>query len=130
MKKIIFDQADVEFIYNLLRKGTTKWPGRAEVLKKARVKTFVRRAKNGKPIFKYKWQCAKCEKWFRNEQSMEVDHIVEIGGVTSFNGDWNEMIFKIMPRPAEKHLQVLCVWCHKKKTQNYLNAAEQWKRKK
>lgn len=60
---------------------------------------------------------------------MEVDHIVEIGGVNSFNGDWNEMISRVMPRPVSKYLQALCCFCHARKTNNYMNAKSQWKRK-
>lgn len=129
MKKINFSKEDVVYIFNLLRKGTTKWSGRAECLRLARTKKFVRRSKNGKPVYKYFWQCADCKKWCRNEAEMEVDHIVEIGGVTSFNGDWNEMIDKIMPRPVSKRLACLCIWCHQKKTKNYMGAQKQWKRK-
>lgn len=124
-----FSREDIEYIYNLLREGTVKWSGRAECLRLARRKKLVRRAKNGNPVYKYFWQCAKCSRWFRNEADMEVDHKVEIGGVSSFNGDWNEMIFKIMPRPVADHLQTLCIPCHMRKTRNFMNAAVQWTRK-
>lgn len=130
MSKIKFSEEDILFIYNLLRQGTVKWNGRAECLRLARKKVFMRRAKKtGNPIYKFHWQCAECKKWYRNEADMEVDHIVEIGGATSFNGDWNEMIFKIMPRPVKEHLQALCIFCHARKTKNYMNARDQWKRK-
>lgn len=126
-----FSPEDVAYIYNLLREGTVKWSGRAECLRLARKKVLVGRTKHGKPKFKYMWQCAnpKCKKWFRNEADMEVDHIVEIGGVGSFNGDWNDMIARIMPRPVSEHLQCLCVACHQRKTKNFMNAAVQWVRK-
>lgn len=130
-KEFSWSKEDVEFIYNALRQATTKWSGRAECLKLARKKKLEKRnKKTGQPIFKYYWQCAICNKWYRNEADMEVDHIVEIGGVTSFNGDWNEMISKVMPRPVSKHLQALCVFCHTRKTRNYLAASVQWERKK
>ena len=61
---------------------------------------------------------------------MEVDHKVEIGGVSAFDGDWNVMIAKIMPRPVSEHLQALCIPCHMRKTRNFMNAAVQWERKK
>ena len=130
MPEFKFTKEDVEFVYNLLRKGTTHWSGRKECLRLARKKVFVRRGKkSGQPIYKNMWQCATCKQWFRNEADVEVDHIIEIGGVSSFNGDWNEMISKIMPRPVYKHLQVLCVYCHLKKTQKYNSARDRWKRK-
>lgn len=97
----------------------------------ARKKVFEKRAKSsGNAVYKYHWQCAKCRKWFRDEACMEVDHKVEIGGVTSFNGDWNEMVAKVLPRPVQDHLQALCVWCHARKTKNYMAASSQWERKK
>lgn len=131
MKKYKFTQEDILYIYNVLRKSTVKWSGRAECLRLARKKVLVRRAKSsGKLVHKYQWQCAICRKWYKNEADMEVDHIVEIGGVTSFNGDWNEMISKIMPRPVSEHLQALCQWCHLRKTRNFMNAQKQWRRKK
>jgi len=61
---------------------------------------------------------------------MEVDHKVEIGGVAAFNGDWNVMIRKIFPRPVSEHLQALCIVCHNKKTNNWLNASRQFERKR
>jgi len=127
-----FSQEDIEYIYNLLRQGTVKWSGRAECLRLARKKVLIGRSKNGNPKYKYFWKCAnpKCAKvWFKNEADMEVDHKVEIGGVTSFNGDWNEMISKVFPRPVSEHLQCLCIACHQRKTQNFMNAAVQWVRK-
>ncbi len=89
----------------------------------------MRRSKEGKPVFKYHWNCADCKKWSRNEAEMEVDHIAEIGGVTSFNGDWNEMIDKIFARPVAARLRCLCIFCHQRKTANYMSAQKQWKRK-
>lgn len=125
-----FSKEDIEYIYNLLRQGTVKWSGRAECLRLARKKVLVGRAKNGNPVYKFHWKCAVCGMWFRNEAELEVDHIVEIGGVTSFNGDWNEMIRKIMPRPVSEHLQAICIVCHTRKTKNFMNASKQWERKK
>lgn len=130
MPEFNFTKEDVEFVYNLLRKGTIQWSGRAEILKLSRKKVLIRRSKtSGKPVYKYHWQCSHCLKWYRNEADMEVDHIKEIGGVTSFNGDWNEMIFKIMPRPVSEFLQVLCIACHMKKTGAFNSAQSRWKRK-
>lgn len=122
--------SDIDFIYNELRKASVIWSGRKEALALARRRVFERRTREGKPVYKYHWQCAKCAKWFRDEAEMEVDHIIEIGGKTAFNGDWNETINRIFPRPVEKHLQVLCRPCHERKTRNYLNARDKWQRKK
>ena len=120
---------DIKFLINELRKASVIWSGRKEILKKSRKKVFVRRAKNGNPVYKYSWQCAKCKKWFMQEKEMQVDHIVEIGGITNFTGDWNELIGNMFPRPVTKHLQVLCFICHSRKTAAYMNAMIRYKRK-
>lgn len=117
---------DIDFIKNLLRQGSIKWKGRAECLRLARRLVRVRRGKQGQTISKYHWQCAACKQWERNEKSMEVDHIIEIG---PFTGDWNVFMEKIFPRPIEKFLQALCISCHMKKTMAYNSARTRWQRK-
>ena len=125
-------EEDAKFIFNELRKASIIWSGRKEILRLARKKVFVRRAKNGNPIYKYQWQCALCKNWTRNEKEMEVDHIVEIGGVSLFlkNRDWNEVAEKMFPRPVEAHLQCLCVSCHLRKTNLFNSARSKWERKR
>lgn len=123
-------QDDIIFLVNKLRQASVTWSGRTEALKLARRKVFVRTAKNGRPVTKYTWQCAICSKWFWDAKAMEVDHIVEIGGVTGFTGSWDELIGKMFPRPVEKHLQVVCGPCHLKKTASYMNASARYKRKR
>lgn len=123
------EDKDIRFIYNELRKASIVWEGRKEVLKLARKKVFVKRAKNGNPVYKFQWQCAACKNWTKDIKQVEVDHIVEIGGVTGFTGDWNGTIKKIFPRPVKDHFQVLCLICHKRKTGIYLNASRKWCRK-
>lgn len=123
-------EEDVRFLFNELRKASIIWEGRKEVLRLARKKVFVRRAKNGNPIYKYQWQCAICNKWFKQETEMEVDHKVEIGGVTGFTGDWNETLNKMFPRPVVEHLQCCCQSCHQRKTKKYLSARSKYVRKK
>lgn len=120
---------DIKFLINALRQASVKWSGRKECLALARKKVFVRRSKKGKAIYKYHWQCAVCENWFDNEGSMEVDHIIEFGGYTGHNGDWNETIQRLFPRPIADHLQALCVPCHLRKTGLYNSARKKWKRK-
>lgn len=120
---------DIKFLFNELRKASIIWSGRKECLALARKKVFVRRAKNGKAIYKFHWQCAVCENWFDKEDSMEVDHIVEIGGVGGHTGDWNATIARIFPRPIQDHLQALCIPCHLRKTGLYNSANNKWKRK-
>ena len=123
-------EEDVKFIFNELRKASIIWSGRTECLRRARKKVFEGLTKRGKKKFKFHWQCAKCKEWFRNEADMEVDHITEIGGVTSFKGDWNKMMRAIFPRPVSKHLQCICVICHQKKTAAFMNARNRFERKR
>jgi hypothetical protein len=125
MKKFALPSDDVEFIRNLLRQGSVKWRGRAECLRRARKKVFVRKTKDGKDIYKFHWQCAICLVWYRDEKMMQVDHVEEIG---SFNGDWNEFLFRHFP--PQDGLQCLCEPCHLKKTLAYNSARTRWKRKK
>lgn len=121
---------DIKFIINELRKASIIWSGRKEVLQCARKKVMEGRTKQGMPKYKYHWQCAKCSNWFRDVNQVEVDHIVEIGGITEFDGDMNKLIAKIFPRPVTEHLQVLCVSCHLKKTKTYMAASHKFTRKR
>jgi len=115
---------DELFIINVLRQGTIKWPGRAECLRRARKKVFVRVGKKGQRIYKYHWHCARCLRWFRDEKSMEVDHIEEIG---PFKGDFDDYVRRVYCR--QSNLQLLCGVCHLVKTQSYSSARSRWKRK-
>ena len=100
---------DELFIINLLRQG----------------KVFVRVGQKGQRIYKYYWQCAKCKEWFRDEKSMEVDHIEEVG---PFKGCFDEYVRRVYCR--QSNLQLLCVAHHLAKTLQYSSAREKWKRKR
>lgn len=118
------DKLTLEHILNVLRRGTVTWSGRALCLKRARKRVWDGEVTaKGKRVFKLYWKCAKCEKWFRDEKELEVDHIIEVG---SFNGDWNEYIERLYCEI--ENLQALCIICHSKKTSGY-NAAMKFKRK-
>lgn len=116
---------DIEYIVNVLRRGTVTWSGRAEVLRRCRKKVFVRVAKSGKKVYKFHWQCEGCREWFRDQRDLEVDHVVEIGG---FKGDWNEFISRMYSR-IKASMQALCLVCHKRKTAAYMNAKMRYTRK-
>lgn len=128
-KKESLTTEDIKFIFNELRKASIIWDGRKEVMKLARKKVLVRRAKNGNPVYKFQWQCAVCSRWFKSDKEMEVDHIEEIGGITAHTGDWNVVIDKMFPRPVHEHLQVLCIACHLRKTKQFMSAIHKYKRK-
>lgn len=125
MSKFQLSPGDVEWLRKAIRQASIKWPGRAACLRRARKRVLVRRAENGNPIYKYHWQCAVCLKWTKNEKLMEVDHVIEIG---SFNGDWNEYLFRHFPRDP-RGLQAICVPCHLKKTKAFNSARSKWTRK-
>ena len=72
------------------------------------------RTRDGKVKFKYHWQCEKCRQWFRDQSSIEVDHIEEVG---PFNGNFDDYI-KRMYCP-QSNLQALCISCHSIKTAGY-----------
>lgn len=116
---------DEIFIINILRQGTIKWPGRAECLRRARKKVFVRVGQRGQRIYKYYWRCATCKEWFRDVKSMEVDHIEEIG---PFTGDWGLYIPRVYC--PQSNLACRCSVCHLKKTIQYSSARARWKRKR
>lgn len=119
-------QDDVKFITNALRQATIKWSGRHDALKRARKKVREGTTAKGKPIYKLYWQCAVCKVWHRNEDEVEVDHVIEIG---SFKGDWNPFLARMFPRDP-KALQVLCSLCHLKKTKKFMAAHLKYTRKR
>jgi 5-methylcytosine-specific restriction endonuclease McrA len=106
------DKKTVEHIIKYLRKSTITWTGRRDCLRRARKKVFDGQyTKNGKPIYKFHWQCAACREWFKDIKMLEVDHIDQIG---PFEGNWDNYINKMFCE--QSNLQALCVVCHKKKT--------------
>lgn len=118
------DKKTVDLLLNSLRKASITWSGRRDCLKKSRKKTHDGEfTKNGKPKYKFMWQCAKCLIWSRDQKSMEVDHLVEVG---PFTGDWNEYISRLFC--DQSNLQCLCVKCHSMKTSAF-NARLMFKRK-
>ncbi len=117
-------QDDIRYITNVLREATTRWSGRRIALEKARKQFHVGTYKNGKPKFKFYWQCAECKVWFKDVNQIEVDHWIEIG---PFTGDWNDYISKVYC--GQDNLRCLCLACHLKKTLKYNSARSRFKRK-
>lgn len=109
------DRDTLKHILNTLRKGTITWNGRTECLRRARKKVFDGQLfKNGKPKWKYHWQCRKCKDWFNDVGMLEVDHIIEIGTEPKDLKEMAEYIGKMYC--GQENLQALCQVCHKKKT--------------
>ena len=119
-KKTKQDYDEISFIMNELRKATSKWKGRTECLNRGRYKAEAEDTGN--------------LVWFRDcdicktphalkDDSLEVDHIEEIGG---FKGCWNDWIKRCFCE--QNNLQALCIPCHTKKTTTY-NASLRFERK-
>ena len=121
------DKELVDFLMNILREGTIKWPGRKACLDRHRrlVQEGVYKTgdKKGQPKYKYYWTCVHCKKDFRNETDMEVDHIDEVGG---FKGDLHVWALRLYCE--QENLQALCVVCHKAKSA--FSAADRLERNK
>jgi len=100
------DMKTKKFIVNELRRATIRWDGRKNALKSARRKVIDETGKA-----KLHWQCAKCGLWSRDQKTMEVDHIIEVGEVEK-----SELIDLINRMYDASNLQVLCQGCHRKKT--------------
>lgn len=97
------------FIKSALRKGTTRWPPKYEVLNAA---------KRGKQINKESgrlaehYHCAQCDGVFP-AKLVVVDHIEPVVPVTGFVS-WDDVISRMFCGPDG--LQVLCKSCHSIKT--------------
>lgn len=88
----------VSMIKNGLRRIFSRSPLKTEALGKARIKRGL-------------YKCAKCCKGF-DRKSIQIDHINPvINPSTGFN-DWNEYIERLFT----DNLQVLCLECHRRKT--------------
>lgn len=94
------------FIRAVLRRGSTKWGVRYDVLNKAKRGKIVN--KNTNRLAEH-YECNKCHNLFPLKQ-VEVDHIIPIDEFSS----WDETIERMFCE--EDNLQVLCKECHKEKT--------------
>ena len=94
------------FVRAGLRAKFNKWPPKWETYNNAR------RVVTGKR-HKYEYQCAKCKQWWKAKE-VEIDHIKEIGSLKDFS-DLPRFTRRLFCSVAD--LQVLCIPCHRKKTQ-------------
>lgn len=99
------------FITSVLRKGYSRWPAKYEALKKALVGKKLNKA-TGRMSYHYK--CAKCKKIFPTSE-VQVDHIYPVVSTKEGFIDWNHYIDNLFC--SSGNLQVLCLKCHKKKTE-------------
>lgn len=97
------------FIKSTLRKGTTRWPPKYEVLNAAKRGKQVNQ-ESGRLAEHY--HCAECGKLFP-AKLVVVDHIAPVVPVTGFIS-WDDVISRMFC--SADGLQVLCKTCHAVKT--------------
>lgn len=97
------------FIKSTLRKGTTRWPPKYEVLNAAKRGKQIN-ASTGRIAEHY--QCACCGELY-GAKCVVVDHISPVVPVTGFVS-WDDVITRMFC--DVEGLQVLCKECHKIKT--------------
>lgn len=121
------DKELANYIINVLRQGTIKWPGREECFKRHRKQVWEGQyTKDGRKKYKYHWQCCTCKEWYRDKTELEVDHIKEIGGYRPEIEHLETFVLRMYC--SQDNLQTLCVICHKKKTSGF-NSTTKFKRK-
>lgn len=97
------------FIKSTLRKGTTRWPPKYEVLNAAKRGKMVNDS-TGRLAEHY--DCASCHGLFPASMVV-VDHINPVVPVSGFT-NWDDVILRMFC--GVEGLQVLCKECHKIKT--------------
>jgi 5-methylcytosine-specific restriction endonuclease McrA len=99
---------EIEYVINVLRRGTTTWVGRTQCLNRSRY--LAVNPKTDRTVY---WRdCDQCgRKTMLAEGLLEVDHIVRIGG---FQGSWDKIVNDMYC--GQDNLQALCAACHTKKS--------------
>lgn len=108
------EKKEIDYILNVLRRGTVAWRGRTKCLHASRVHTKIGKYKNGRDKYRFKYLCAACKEYF-NDNEVEVDHIEEVG---PFKGNFDDYIKRMYCDLT--NLQVLCAKCHLKKTKGFI----------
>ncbi len=103
------EKEDIEYIMNVLRRGTTTWSGRTECLNRGRYKKT--NPKTGNLIWWRDCDNGCGTSYMLQDSLFEVDHIEEVG---SFKGSWDDFINRLYC--GQSNLQALCFSCHEKKT--------------
>ena len=98
-KKPAFNKKN--FIINLLRRGTFRFPPRSEAIKNARVDRGL-------------YKCAQCENLF-GPKEIKVDHIQPVVSTSDGFIDWNTYIDRMFPDDSNK-FAILCSGCHDSKS--------------
>ena len=99
------------FIVSALRNGFRRYPNKHEAIKAAYVETKTNPASGRKAKF---YRCEKCRKSFVRTK-VQVDHITPIVDPAYGFINWDFYVSRMFC--SVKNLQVLCIECHKKKTE-------------
>lgn len=99
------------FLVSLIRSGMRRYPAKYQALDKAYIGTKLNKATNRKAKH---WECNKCKGHFPQKQ-INVDHIEPVVDPQVGFVNWDTFINRMFCSPD--NLQVLCLDCHKVKTQ-------------
>lgn len=99
------------FIISTLRQGTRRFPAKYETLNEAKTEKKIN-TKTGRLAQHY--LCNLCKNDFP-AKDIQVDHIIEVVDPAVGFVDWNTYVERMFC--AKENLQVVCVPCHKIKTQ-------------
>lgn len=109
------DKETQEYIINVLRRGTITWSGRTQCLNRGRRARVIGKLKNGNLKTLWERNCDECQTWhLLKDNSLEVDHIIEIG---PFQNDWKDFLERMYC--GQENLQALCFVCHSRKTSKF-----------
>lgn len=95
------------FVTSILRSGSRRWPPKYQVLNEAKTTKKINESTNR---LAQHFLCAGCGTDYPAKQ-VQVDHIIPIG----YDKSWDEWINGLFCERT--NLQVLCLQCHKVKTQ-------------
>ncbi len=94
-------------VRSALRSATRYWKPAQEA------KLMARHKYKGKGRQKWEYQCAECEKWFK-EKDIQIDHKIPAGSLRC-GEELNEFL-DILTSEIHDSYQILCKECHKVKT--------------
>lgn len=98
------------FITSTIRAGFRRWPPKYEALKDAFIQKGIN-PKTGRTASLYR--CAKCQEEF-TQKNIQVDHINPVVDPKVGFINWDTFIDRLFC--SKEGLQILCLECHKKKT--------------
>lgn len=107
------ESAYFSWIRGVLRRGWIKYPCRNLALQESRVKY---KGKENK-LRKWSYKCAHCKKYYKGTE-VQVDHIESAGSLNTYK-DLAGFVKRLFCELD--NLQVLCLACHKQKTEDDKN---------